>query len=161
MPENFRLNAGIVVFDHSHRVLVCERSDIRGSWQFPQGGIEAGESPEQAAKRELYEETSIKSAVCIKTLTDPARYHFPPKVIQSMQKKGYQNAGQDIYWSLFFFSGDEKEINLKTETPEFCRYKWVKMHEVLDLIVDFKKEAYAVAVKEFSPIIQDYIPEGK
>lgn len=154
MNEVFRLNAGAVVFNRFHRILLCERADIPGSWQFPQGGIEEGETPAQAATRELFEETSIKSVIRVKTLSTPARYRFPPQVLKSMRERGFMNSGQDIYWSLFFFDGDEAEINLRTQTPEFCRYKWATLQEALDLIVDFKKDVYQVAVNEFSHIVE-------
>ena len=154
MPQWYRRNAGIVVFNTKHKVLVCQRADMENSWQFPQGGIEQGESVKQAAIRELEEETSLKNVKHIVSLENPARYTFPPQIIESMQRRGFTNAGQDMFWSLFLFEGDDSEINLQTKEPEFKNFKWVSLQEALDLCVDFKKPAYQVAVKEFSPYIE-------
>lgn len=154
MSEWYRRNAGIVVFNPNHKVLVCQRADIKDSWQFPQGGIEQGETVKQAAARELREETSLTNVKHIISLETPARYTFPPQVIASMQKRGFTNVGQDMFWSLFLFEGDDSEINLQTQEPEFKNFKWVSMQEAYDLCVDFKKPAYRVAVTEFLPYIE-------
>ena len=153
MSEWFRKNAGVVVFNKHKKVLLCKRVDVANSWQFPQGGIEENESPSEAGKRELFEETSIKSVELIKTLANPVRYYFTPEIIASMKKRGFTNSGQDIYWSLFYFYGDETEINLQTEHPEFVDFKWGTLVEAEKLIVEFKKQAYVVAKEEFEEII--------
>jgi len=154
--EWYRRNAGIVVFNPEKKVLLCERIDVAGSWQFPQGGIEEEETAEQAAWRELREETSLAAVKHIATLACPARYRFPEKLQKELQKKGITNAGQDMYWSLFYFAGEDSAINLQTGEPEFRRFRWGTLTEAYNLIVDFKKTAYAVAVKEFSPLIDEY-----
>ncbi len=152
----FRKNAGIVVFNRAQKVLLCERIDIPGSWQFPQGGIEAGETPRQAALRELEEETSLTAVEWVQTLETPARYVFPPQVRAGMQKRGYQNAGQDMYWSLFYFGGDSAQINLQTAEPEFRAYRWGTFAEACSGAVEFKKSAYQTAFTEFMPLIAAY-----
>lgn len=156
MAEWFRRNAGIVVFRADKKVLLCLRNDMPASWQFPQGGIEAGETPEQAAARELKEETSLSGLKRIATLQEPARYRFPPEVIASMQKRGFTNSGQDMYWSLFYFSGTDSEINLNTKSPEFSRFKWGTLEESINLAVDFKKPAYEKMYRSFKPLIDNF-----
>lgn len=156
MAEWYRRNAGIVVFNREKKVLLCRRNDIADSWQFPQGGIENGETAQQAALRELREETSLTGVIPVKTLDFPARYTFPEEVRAALQQRGISNAGQDMYWSLFYFNGKDKEINLQTAEPEFSEFRWGTMEEAYALIVDFKKPAYAVAVKEFAPLINGY-----
>lgn len=156
MAEWFRRNAGIVVFRADKKVLVCLRNDMPDSWQFPQGGIEDGEAPEQAAVRELKEETSLSGLKRIITLKKPARYRFPPEVITSMQKRGFTNSGQDMYWSLFYFSGADSEINLNTESPEFSCFKWISLENAVDLAVDFKKPAYEKMYQSFKPLIENF-----
>jgi len=155
MRQWYRRNAGIVVCNRHKLVLLCQRIDIDNSWQFPQGGIEKGESVKDAAIRELLEETSLSDVKHIISLTEPARYTFPPQVIASMQKRGFTNIGQDIFWSLFLFEGDNTQINLQTPEPEFKSFKWVTLQEAFDLCVDFKKPAYAVALQKFSQLIED------
>lgn len=160
MTEYYRPNAGIVLFNRQRKVLLCLRNDVAGAWQFPQGGIERGEIPLQAALRELEEETSVVSVVPIKTLDKPARYRFTPEIIASMQRRGFNNAGQDMYWTLAFFNGEDNEINLQTEHPEFSAFRWGTIEEAYQLIADFKKPAYERAVREFAPLIAQYeIPD--
>ncbi|MBR1904667.1 MAG: NUDIX domain-containing protein, partial [Alphaproteobacteria bacterium] len=81
MTETYRLNAGVVVFNRKRQVLLCRRSDEKDAWQFPQGGIEKGETPAAAALRELEEETSICSVKLVKTLSESVKYSFPPDVL--------------------------------------------------------------------------------
>ena len=156
MAELFRRNAGVIVFNKHKNVLLCRRNDVKNAWQFPQGGIEEGENPSEAAKRELQEETSITSVVLVKTLSDGVRYYFPQNILQAMKAKGFNNVGQEMFWSLFYFTGEDSEINLKTAQPEFDIYRWVTLREACDLIVDFKKNAYKKAADEFEKIISDY-----
>lgn len=156
MTEWFRRNAGIVVFRADKKVLLCQRNDMADSWQFPQGGIEEGETPEQAATRELKEETSLNGLKCVKTLSEAARYHFPPEVIAQMQKRGFNNAGQDMYWSLFYFDGQDSAINLQTAEPEFKAFKWGTLEEAVALAVEFKKPAYEKMYQAFKPLIDNY-----
>lgn len=154
MKPWYRRNAGIVVFNSEHKVLVCQRADIKSAWQFPQGGIEKDESVRQAALRELKEETSLINVEHIVSLSTPARYTFSPEVMDSMRRRGFTNAGQDIFWSLFLFKGNDNEINLQTDVQEFINFKWVTLQEAYNLCVDFKKPAYLVALREFSEYVE-------
>ncbi len=156
MPNQYRKNAGIVVFNCKHQVLLCKRNDVAESWQFPQGGIEQGETIGEAALRELKEETSLVNVKLIKSLDTPARYTFPPKIIRKMQAHGYKNIGQDIYWSFVYFDGNDTQINLQTAKPEFSDFRWDTMENACRLAVDFKKEAYQVAQKAFFQIAANW-----
>jgi len=149
----FRRNAGAVVFNSAGKVLLCLRNDVANAWQFPQGGIEEGETASEAARRELKEETSLENVTLVKTLTEGVKYYFPENILHAMQKKGFTNLGQEMFWSLFYFSGDESEINLQTAEAEFSAYRWTTLQEAYDLVVEFKKEAYKKALTEFSPLI--------
>ena len=150
MENLYRRCVGTVVF-YKGKVLLCERLDTPGAWQFPQGGAESGEDTETTARRELREETSIISVKTEAVIDTPLRYDFPPEV---KKKSKWQYAGQEMRWVLFRFCGDEKEINLATENPEFSRYAWEDIDEAVKRIVDFKKNVYTEAVKIFKPLVE-------
>jgi len=148
MTSVYRRNVGIVVYNQDGKVLWCERNDLPGQWQFPQGGIEAGESFMQAAKRELKEETSIVSVTPAACISEPLCYDFPPEVAERFNKKG-----QAMNWVLYRFWGDESEINLQTEHPEFVNCKWVDIDETPQNIVQFKRDVYKKMTAVFKPYI--------
>ena len=132
MP-NYRQCAGIILFNRNKQVLLCARNDKRGyCWQFPQGGIDEGESPAAAALRELNEETSVTSAV---------------------------SNGQNVYWNLLYFYGNDSEINLNTAEPEFKSWRWANIDEAVAEIVAFKRAVYKKAVQQLKPIMENYQPD--
>ncbi len=155
----YRLNAGIVVFNQEGKVLVCKRADFDNQWQFPQGGIENNENPRDAAQRELKEETNISSVKYVADYPRPLIYNFPEHILRKFQKMGRKNIGQKQYWYLFFFEGNEAEIDFMTNKDEieFNSYKWIEIMQAVDLIVDFKKDVYQKVCSYFSPIINEYI----
>ena len=155
MVEHYRLNAGIVVFNKARKVLLCRRNDVKDSWQFPQGGIDKGETPKEAAVRELREETSVVSVKFIEALPQPLKYDFPDNIKQRHPERHYD--GQEQYWHLFLFEGNDDEINLKTEEPEFRSYEWVDIMTAPKKVVDFKKKIYDVVAKEFALSIKKYL----
>ena len=157
MSKEYRQCAGVVVFNNEGKILVCNRIRFKNAWQFPQGGIETGESIVEAAKRELCEETSITSATLVCSEESFIRYTFNNKVKEIFRKKGILTKGQDIYFSLFYFGGNGDEINLKTEVPEFDKYKWETFDFAIKNVISFKKEAYKKIAEKFQPIIKQYL----
>lgn len=154
--KNYRPNAGIVLFRKDGKVLLCERvENYTKRWQFPQGGIDEGETPIQAAIRELREETSVVSVEFVADLPQPLRYDFPPAIKNRHPER--HNDGQEQYWHLFFFTGDDQEINLQTAEPEFRSYAWVDIEKAPDEVVEFKQEIYKIVAREFGLIIQQYL----
>ena len=154
----YRQCASIVLFNDEGKVLLCARSDQKDfAWQFVQGGIEKGETPEIAALRELKEETSVTSADIILSLNEPMSYDFPPDIIQKFALKGNKFVGQNIYFVLAHFKGNDSEINLATKTPEFKAYKWADISQAPKGIVCFKREVYLKACALFAPYIDAYI----
>ena len=158
MTAVYRKNAGIVVFNKDKKVLLCQRVDLKGQWQFPQGGINDGEDLGEAAKRELFEETGINSVNLVMTLEKPIRYDYPPDIKKRVQKRGYNNLGQEQFWSLFYFFGTEEEIVLDgyEEEIEFKDFEWVDLEEAVRRVVDWKREAYGKMAALFGPAIDAF-----
>ena len=148
--KGWRLSVGIVLLNNSNKVFIGERIDNQGSWQMPQGGvnISKNEKLEDAAKRELYEETGVKKAEIFLTSNDWNYYYLPGFLSKKLW--GGKFIGQKQKWFLFAFKGNDSDINLDvSKKPEFSNWKWVFPHEVMDHIVNFKKEVYEKVLKEF------------
>ena len=155
--KHYRKNAGIVLFNKDKKVLLCERKgNYHDAWQFPQGGIDEGESIAQAAVRELFEETSVSSAQLVYTIPDAFIYDFPAEIIKRNSLHGRTDAGNEQYWSLFYFTGEDSEINLNTAEPEFKSWRWADITAADRHVIDFKKPTYAAIIKIFKDMIDKY-----
>lgn len=158
MGKQFRLCAGAVVFNRNGKVLLGNRIETKDdSWQFPQGGIESGETPEEAARRELFEETGVTSVTTVCTDAKPSHYEFSEKIKANLRKRGIFNDGQDIFFSLFYFTGKESEINVRTAFPEFKGCIWESLDFATANIIEFKKNVYTSAAERFAPLIKRYL----
>ena len=118
-------------------------------WQMPQGGIDGDEDPAAAALRELEEETAVRSAEIIAEAPDWYNYDLPAHLIGKSWKGKYR--GQTQKWFAARFTGKDSEINLSPpgHKQEFDQWRWVKMHEVIDAIVPFKKPVYEKVIAAF------------
>lgn len=152
----YRPCAGFMLVNADGKVLVGERIDpgAHGFWQMPQGGIDKGEEPQQAALRELKEETGIGPDLVeiIAPASRPLLYDLPPELLGKVWKGKFR--GQEQHWYLGRFLGSDDDINLGAHhPPEFHAYRWVEPDQLPDLIVPFKRAVYEELVAEFSPLI--------
>jgi putative (di)nucleoside polyphosphate hydrolase len=148
--QTFRAGAGAVILNKSGKVLGLERKDIFGAWQLPQGGLDEGESPLEAVKREIREETGIK-AKDLKLLSAASQllaYELPPEV--RSKKTG---RGQVQYWFLFRFTGQDEAITLG-DKKEFRTWKWMSMSKLASKVVSFKQPVYRALVEDFKPYLK-------
>ena len=136
-----RIGVGIVLLNIKNNIFVGKRLDNPGNfWQMPQGGVDNNENFFEAAKRELEEETSIKSIRLIKELDSWLQYELPKNLLGKIWEGKFR--GQKQKWFIMKFIGNESEINIKTITPEFSEWKWIKPINLTDFVVDFKFNVY-------------------
>lgn len=152
--DGFRPNVGIILANGEGRLLWARRIGGKDAWQFPQGGIQTGESPEQALFRELQEEVGLESgAVEILGATRGwLRYRLPKRYI----RRGQQPVciGQKQKWFLLrMLAGDEAVRLDLNEKPEFDHWEWVSYWYPLNQVISFKREVYRRALKEMAQVV--------
>ena len=149
--KSYRKNVGLIVLNQDNQLLVCRRKNQQ-TWQFPQGGIDAGESPRAAAHRELFEEVGIKQKDVQIIQKSSHWYHYDlPRKYQKRSESMKRFKGQTQKWFLFKARA-ELEINLLNEVEqEFVDHKWVSFWYPLSHIVPFKKDVYSKVLNEFLP----------
>ena len=137
----YRPCVGIMLFNRDGKVFVGKRIDqtVEG-WQMPQGGIDKGETPRQAALRELQEEVGTARAEILAELDDWVTYDLPEHLIGVAFHGKYK--GQRQKWFALRFTGGEGDINLTAHEPEFSAYRWVGLDELPSLIAPFKRATY-------------------
>tara|TARA_B100000029_G_scaffold153591_1_gene148822 strand:- start:1294 stop:1770 length:477 start_codon:yes stop_codon:yes gene_type:complete len=144
-----RLGVGIVLLNRKNKVFVGKRIDnSQNFWQMPQGGIDTNESFLEAAKRELEEETSVKTVKIIKELDSWFIYELPKDLLGKIWQGKYR--GQKQKWFIMRFLGKNDEINIKTLNPEFLEWKWIDPFELPNVAVNFKTNIYKKLVKELA-----------
>ena len=154
----YRPCVGLAVFNAEGRVFVGRRLggpehvDATHSWQMPQGGIDEGEDPYEAALRELYEETNIRSIRKLGEIEGWLTYDIPRDIAGQAWKGKYR--GQKQKWYALRFTGDEREIDIASPAggahkPEFVEWRWEKLENTPELIVPFKRSVYDDVVKNF------------
>ena len=151
MSENkqlpLRVGVGIVLLNHENNIFVGKRIDNpKDSWQMPQGGVNKNENFLKAAKRELEEETGIKSVELIKELDGWFKYDLPKDLLGKLWKGKYR--GHKQKWFVMKFIGKIDEINLKSKNPEFLDWKWIKPSELPEIAVNFKVDIYKEIKKQ-------------
>ena len=151
-----RIGVGIVLLNDENKIFVGKRIDNpKKFWQMPQGGVDKNEKLLKAAKRELQEETGIKSIKLIKELDGWLEYNLPKNLLGKIWKGKYK--GQKQKWFIMKFLGNDKEINIKTKQPEFLDWKWIDVDEITDFVVDFKLDIYKKIKEKVKIIISSKI----
>ena len=134
-------------------IFVARRIDtVAEAWQMPQGGIDKGEDARTAAMRELKEETGTDKAEIIAESRAPYYYDLPDTLVPVIWGGKYR--GQQQAWFAMRFLGQDSDIDIHTEHPEFLEWKWAKLTDLPDLIVPFKRKLYAELAAEFEGVVR-------
>ena len=151
--DGFRPNVGIILLNQKSQVFWGKRIRTH-SWQFPQGGIDRGETPEQAMFRELHEEVGLhpQHVQVLARTRDWLRYEVPDRFIRRDARGHYK--GQKQIWFLLQLVGHDWDLNLRaTDHPEFDAWRWNEYWVPLDVVVEFKRGVYEMALTELSRFV--------
>lgn len=146
----YRPGAGVMLLNREGKVFVAQRIDSTlEAWQMPQGGLDAGEDPQDGALRELEEETGIPrdKVEVIARLERTLFYDLPTDLVGKLWKGRWR--GQEQHWFLFRFLGDDSDVDIETPEPEFRAWRWVKPDALPGIIVPFKKKLYDDVLEGF------------
>ncbi len=144
-PLRYRSNVGAILQRADGRILIGERSNVAGAWQFPQGGVKKSETAHEALFRELQEEVSLTPEFYrVVESKGPYRYVFPP----GRTKEGFD--GQEQTYFLIEFTGTDSDIDLTMDEPEFVQFRWIKPGEFqIEWVPAFKQEVYRKLFLDF------------
>ncbi len=151
----YRNNVGMIIFNSRGEVLVGDRIDYPEKFQFPQGGIDEGETPEEAARRELYEEIGLDLQHPVFEIPEWLFYDFPEDIPEHLKK--YR--GQRQKWFFYHWDGDPATLNLNTHLREFRSVKWMHMDELVKNIVEFKKNVYKTIFRYYKYFVPEYLKQ--
>jgi putative (di)nucleoside polyphosphate hydrolase len=159
----YRRNVGAALFNRDGLVFLGRRRRRRGGmelvagfeWQMPQGGVDEGETPLEAARRELFEETNVSSASLLAEAPDWLSYDLPPEALSGRWKGRYR--GQTQKWFAFRFEGADSEIDIDRPgggafKPEFDAWRWAPLETLPALIIPFKRAVYEAVVAAFQEL---------
>ena len=148
----YRPCVGIMLLNKERLVLVGKRLNMtENAWQMPQGGIDPGEPPRDAAMRELEEEIGTDKAEIVAERNDWLDYELPARLIGKVWRGRYR--GQTQKWFAMNFTGEDDDINVHTAHPEFGAWKWSSVAELIDNIVPFKADIYSKVVSGFRHLL--------
>ena len=147
----YRRNVGVMLVNQRGEVFVGQRIDTDGpAWQMPQGGVDAGETPVEAALRELREETGVPSDLVEVEAETPGwvTYDLPHDLVPKVWKGRYR--GQKQKWFLLRFRGTDDDIDIVTDHPAFSEWRWLPPAELPGAIVPFKRAVYEQVLQAFA-----------
>lgn len=148
----YRPCVGLMLLNDRGQVFVAQRVDVRGAaWQMPQGGIDAGEGPRDAAMRELKEEIGTDSAEILAESGRWHRYDLPAHLIPKVW--GGRFRGQTQKWFALRFTGRDDEIDLEAHEQEFQAWCWADVDKLPSMIVPFKRDVYDQVIDEFRDVV--------
>ena len=157
----YRPCVGVMLLNARGLAWVGRRADHGGEpegvgtwWQMPQGGMDEGEQPEAAARRELFEETGVRSISLLARTSGWHLYDLPPELVGVAWEGRYR--GQKQIWFAARFEGEESEIDIGPRAgneAEFDAWRWASVAELPGLVVPFKREVYARVIAEFAPLL--------
>ncbi len=151
--EGFRHGVGIILVNDKRQLFLAKRIG-KPAWQFPQGGMQENETPEEAMYRELKEEVGLQpqDVKIIASTKRWLRYRLPKRLVR--QNSRPLCIGQKQKWFLLRFVSQDDQVNLAvTDTPEFDSWAWVSYWYPLTQVVSFKKRVYSLAMKEFARFV--------
>tara|TARA_B100000579_G_scaffold419777_1_gene418722 strand:- start:494 stop:961 length:468 start_codon:yes stop_codon:yes gene_type:complete len=152
MSDKYRRCVGMMILNTNNEILVGRRLDHpSGYWQMPQGGIDENENPEKAVWREMMEEIGTNNADLFQISNQWVKYDIPQETLDKLPW-GKKYVGQTQKWFIFKFTGQENDINVETENPEFSEWKWINSGDLIDNAVPFKRIVYKTILDEFSII---------
>ncbi len=158
--DGYRPNVGIILCNAKNEVFWGKRIGEH-AWQFPQGGIKRGESPQEAMYRELYEEVGLKPhhVRILGRTRDWLRYEVPPQWIRRDWRGHYK--GQKQIWFLLRLIGRDSDVSLRASGhPEFDAWRWCDYWVELDTVIEFKREVYRLALNELAGYLDRDRPRG-
>lgn len=152
LPEFYRPNVGLMLIAADRRVFVGCRAKEPDAWQMPQGGVDKGESPVEAACRELKEEVGTTKALLLRESTKWITYDVPEDRRPAHWKGKWH--GQSQKWFALAFTGSDSDIDIDAHDREFNAWQWVPARDLPTLIVPFKRPVYEAVLAEFADLVE-------
>jgi len=150
-PDEYRRNVGMMLIAPDRRVFVGCRANQPDAWQMPQGGIDKGETPVEAACRELHEEVGTTKALLLRESAGWISYEVPADRRPAYWKGRWR--GQAQKWFALAFTGTDGDIDIHAHDQEFVAWRWIAPAELTALIVPFKRAVYDAVFAEFADLI--------
>jgi len=151
-PEFYRRNVGVVLIGPDRRVFAGRRTNTADSWQMPQGGVDRGETPVEAACRELWEEVGTTKALLLRESAKWLLYDVPEKARPAHWKGRWH--GQAQKWFALAFTGHDSDIDIAAHDHEFDAWQWLPADQLLERIVPFKRAVYEAVIGEFRDLVR-------